>query len=132
MCDKPSSNDIYAKDTPDYQNVLTGCATGTIGPGTYLFVVRHTSPGLGPDSFTGAANAISNTRIIVFDHPVSYKSIHINASLWNWIDLDHTTFTTASYHVPLGNYAKNGVYSNISGFPGNTTTGAVLHVYELK
>ena len=118
---------------PGYMNTAPGCATATIGPGTYLFIIRTGGFCSGNiDMFSGAANSTTNLRIIVFDHPVSYKTLHVTNSYYNWVDLNNTEFTSYSFRVPSpAVFCTNGNYTNITGLPGaaNTTT---IYVFELK
>jgi hypothetical protein len=115
-----------------FQNSAYGCATGTIGPGTYLFITRTSFCNSGgSDIFSGISRDTTAVRIIIFDHAVSYKIIHVNNSFYPWIDLDHDIFTSHSFAVPSAGYCSNNNYTNISGLPGDTTVPN-MYIYELK
>ena len=116
-------------------NTYDGCATGTIGPGTYLFIETGYFNCTGVvDIFNGESGKNTNVRMMIFDRPVSYKTLLGCNSVYNWVDLDHTVFTSYSFRVPGGGgqygYCSNNNYTNITGLPGEAV--ANLYVFELK
>jgi len=124
------SGPIYGQ--PGHPDTNIPCATGTIGPGTYLFMVRYSYTGFaGTTDIFGSDSTRSNVRILIFDHPVSYKTFTVTDSFWNWVDLNHTTFTNYSFQVPQGSYYQNNNYTNVSGMPGSINIFS-MSVFELN
>ena len=129
-CSSYSQSDCSISTLPGYQELYPGCAAGTIGPGTYLFILRVSAcPGV--DVLSGHSG-VSSVRMIIFDHPVSYKSLHVCNSISNWVDLNNIEFTSHSFVVPLGGYCSNNNYTNLTGLPGSASAVMRMYVYELK
>ncbi len=120
----------------ELNNIQNACATGTIGPGTYLFSTHYElSTWVRIDSITGNIGSMSNAVIAVFDHPVSYASIHGDNIYQHFIDTEHPTYTEWDISTaPVGGWTtvnKNDTnISDIINIIGSATYS--LCVYELK
>jgi hypothetical protein len=111
-------------NTPNY-----GCAMGTIGPGTYLFVERYPAGG-NIDSITGE-EGVSSAHIVVFDHSVGYKSMHGYDIFNTFVDTNNATFTSYILGLPQGSWSDNINNANVSNI-GSEIENFNLCVYELK
>ncbi|MDE6477971.1 MAG: hypothetical protein K2L94_01850 [Alphaproteobacteria bacterium] len=118
-------------------NVQYACATNTIGPGTYLFLTHYNNAKWvdRTDCITQDPGSMSNAVIAVFDHPVSYASIHGYSIFQHFIDIDHPTYTKWTYSTA----PTNGSWSTANANETNVTNLAsildvvlTLCVYELK
>ncbi len=94
-CNAPQWAEAKPSNPSALNNAQYACATGTIGPGTYLFFTHYKSGSLGTviDSINGETYSMSNAVIAVFDHPVSYASIHGISIFQHFIDTEHPTYT---------------------------------------
>lgn len=112
----------------DLNNVNNACSTGTIGPGTYLFTTRYTHTGY-VDSITGTTG-IASAFIVVFDHPVSYASIHGVNIYQHFIDTNHATYTEYTFSTaPISSWILNKNETNIQNLAPLEFS---LCVYELN
>ncbi len=117
-------------------DVNNACASGVIGPGTYLFVTRY--PGgdssdliNGSDSLSGGPGK-SSAYIAVFDHRVEYRSVNGNNIFHHFVDGAH--FPYESYTVAFPDYDNiwaNEIAVNVSGIDV-TVSPRSLCVFELK
>ncbi|MDR1337757.1 MAG: hypothetical protein LBJ73_01870 [Rickettsiales bacterium] len=124
------SYDIGIGNNLQLVNDYKGCATNTIGPGTYLFTVRTGTFCTGrTDIFNGQANSASNFYIAVFDQPSSYKTFHANNVFWNFVDVGNATFTTWDFHVPTVSYCTSVNQTNVSNL---ASVPREICVFELK
>lgn len=113
-------------------NYVQGCANGVLGTGTYLFTERtwnFCTPST-IDPFTGNVGEAYTAHLMIFEHPVSYKTIHASNYYYQWLDVDGPDFTEWDLHVPSGFYCAADVRANISGLE-NVPRG-VMCVYELQ
>lgn len=111
-------------------NSIEGCAGGPLGPGTYLFTDR--AGGFCSsltDPFDGAQNSAYTANIIIFDHSVSYKTIHAENVYWHFIDIDGPDFTNWDFHVPNGRFCDVDIRANVSGLE---SLPRLMCVYELQ
>jgi hypothetical protein len=121
-------------DISQVNNPANGCATGTIGPGTYLFVERYQNNIYSAgniDSVTGEPDMISSAHIAVFDHPVGYKSMHGAGIFHNFVDANNAVFTSYTMMFPPGSWTANENNVNISSI-SDEIGPANLCVYELR
>ena len=111
-------------------NSVQGCANMVLHPGTYLFIVRTLSGTCSrySDPFTGDTGGYI-AQMAIFDHDVSYKSIHAISVFWHFIDVDSPEFTDWDFHAPTGNYCDVSIPDNITGLE---TVPRQLCVYELQ
>jgi hypothetical protein len=86
---------------------MTGipCATGTIGPGTYLFVERYgeRKNQKEKDPIDGKQNYVSSAHMAVFDHPVGYQSKHGAAIFFTFVDTNNATYKNERLRFPNSN-----------------------------
>lgn len=126
----PSNSD--ALNNPD-----NACATGTIGPGAYLFMAYYPHSNK-TDCISGAKNTFSNAYIILFDHPVSYASIHGNNVFQHFIDTEHPNYTKWTISsTPLSQWGRNENQTNILNIINlinslDDKSNSALCVYELE
>lgn len=115
---------VYAdiNNPSSLNDVNNACATGTIGPGTYLFIARYTST---------SNSIISSEHIAVFDHPVSYASIHGSNIFQHFIDLNHTTYTEYTFSTMPGYWYNNKHAANVQNIQ-SVVGDHNLCVFELK
>ncbi|MDE6571413.1 MAG: hypothetical protein K2L95_04335 [Alphaproteobacteria bacterium] len=111
-------------------NTVRGCANGVLGPGTYLFTVRTDAFCAGmTDPFGGAANCAYSANIAIFDHAVSYKTIHAENVFFHFLDIDGPTFTGWDFQIPTNWYCITDIRANVTGLAAVPRT---MCVYELK
>ena len=132
----------YTELTPGNPSALNyakyACATGTIGPGTYLFITHYTNSSWtnSIDSITGNTGSKTSAIIAIFDHPVSYASMHGNSIFQHFIDIEHPTYTKWTFSTaPVnGNWNQPDTNeTNILNIINLIELGwANLCVYELK
>ncbi|MDR0741698.1 MAG: hypothetical protein LBF28_02905 [Rickettsiales bacterium] len=106
-----------------------GCATGTIGPGTYLFITRYIGYGTA-DSLDGGNNSVSSVNMMVFDRKVGYKSMHASSVFDNFVDVNNDVFQSYTHKIPGGSWNANQNISNVSDIVSEV--GYNICVYELK
>jgi hypothetical protein len=128
-CCAHGSGDLSTINTPG-----TGCAHGSIGPGTYLFVSRYvTAVGAAVDkldSLDGSEN-VSSVYIGIFDHAVGYKTIHANNVFNNFVDTENAEFVSYTIKIPVDPWYRNENVSNISNIPSEVGAYNIC-VYELR
>lgn len=119
-------DDYYDTLDKDWSQVnsVSGCAGGTLGPGTYLFTIRTGNwCGSNPSNYSVSAD------IMVFDHAVSYKTVHARNVFYNFLDLDGPEFTGYDIHVPDHSFCRMDIRANIDGVADAPYS---ICVYELK
>ncbi len=134
-CCASQNNNATASNPASLNNAQNACTHGTIGPGTYLFVARYVSASLlttNTDSVNGNEKSITNASIAIFDHTVSYASIHGNSIYQHFIDTEHTTYTEYTFSTaPVGGWLINQNNTNILNLT-EIPAKFLLCVYELK
>lgn len=115
-------------------NILSkACASGTIGPGAYLFVTRYRGGGV--SSFTDCVSdtygGITSAFIAVFNHPVGYASIHGVSIFQHFVDTEHAQYETYTISSSRG-WNTNRNETNISNLINLPEESRLLAVYELK
>lgn len=133
----------YALHTgADYQrpetvnDINNACASGAIGPGTYLFVTRY--PGgdssdliNGPDSLSGGPGK-SSAYIAVFDRRVEYRSVNGNNIFHHFVDGENFPYESYTMAFPdFDNIWANEIAVNVSGID-TVVSPQSLCVFELK
>jgi len=108
------------------------CASGTIGPGTYMFLARYPKENV-VDSISGD-EGLSNAFIAVFDHPVSYRSIHGIDIFQHFIDTNHAQYENWTLTTGGSVGGWNTVNENNTNISNIDATGFFiqLSVFELK
>jgi hypothetical protein len=115
-------------------NTSSGCATGTIGPGTYLFIEKYHPVSIceEKDDSTGAGKGCTSAHIAVFDRKVGYKSMHGSGLFHNFVDTNNETFKSWTLSFPTtSNFAENTNQVNVSGLAAGLNFTINLCVYEL-
>lgn len=131
-CCAGTDNDYYNTLQQDWSavNSVRGCAGGVLNPGTYLFTVRTGSfCSSATDPFDGYANCAYSANLAVFDHAVSYKTIHAANVFYHFLDIDGTEFTDWDIHVPGGHFCDVDIRANVDGLANVPRS---MCVYELK
>ncbi len=126
----------YEKDYDTLHNDLSlvntaqGCANNTLSPGTYLFTVRTTSfCNNSVDPLSGHALSAFSANMLIFDHDVSYKTIHASGVYYHFVDTDGPEFTNWDFHVPQTSFCTNDLRANVDGL---NNVPRVMCVYELQ
>lgn len=110
-------------------NVSNACASGTIGPGTYLFTMYYNASG---ETGAPSANIYYHAVIAVFDHPVAYASIHGNNIYQHFVDTEHSQYTARTISTrPIGSWQVNKNETNITNI-SDLPEVQNLCVFELK
>ena len=101
-----------AKNMPE-----CGCAAGTLQPGAYLFREYYYQSGNGP---------WPKSQIVIFDHPVGYRSQHSRGVFESLIDTEHETFESYTLATPY--YTSVQESTNVANMPSVHN----IYVYRLK
>lgn len=128
-CCKSLYDDYYNTLDKDLSKVnsVQGCAGGPLDTGTYLFTVRTGDWCPASDPFSGVGSF--STDIMVFDHTVSYKTIHAKNIFYNFLDLDGPEFTGYDVRVPDHYYCATDIRANVDGL---ADVPRAICVYELR
>ncbi len=130
-CCSTPYDDYYHTLNNDWSaiNRVNGCAGGTLAAGTYLFTVRTgTFCSTAIDPFDGLENAAYSAHIAIYDHAVSYKTIHANSIYYHFLDTRGPVFTAWNTQIPI-NFCQVDIRANVDGLANVPRT---MCVYVLK
>ncbi len=130
-CCSTPYDDYYHTLNNDWSaiNRVNGCAGGTLAAGTYLFTVRTgTFCSTAIDPFDGLENAAYSAHIAIYDHAVSYKTIHANSIYYHFLDTRGPDFTAWNTQIPI-NFCQVDIRANVDGLANVPRT---MCVYVLK
>lgn len=117
----------------DVNDIANACASGDLGPGTYLFVNRYTVSGY-KDSLTGESTGISNAHIAVFDHTVQYRTVTTMNIFQHFIDTENYPYQswTITDAMPFREFWKADTNeTNVSNLTSAVSYNNMC-IYELK
>ena len=101
-----------------------------IPSGTYL-VMHEYRYGTGTSAVTGTLKYVSTAYIVVFDHDVMYRPLHICNYFGNFFDTQHIPYQEFDLVIPRSYYRDNENVTNVTNLSSAAITFG-LYLYRLK
>ena len=135
---------IFAGETSSKIYFYTPCGTSPNDPrflntdidmiipgGTYMVGHRYPHDGY-TSAVTGDTDFVSSAYIVVFDHDVVYRPIHMCGVFHNYFDTQHIPFQEYDLQLPSDYYSVNENITNITNISSVLDGYFKLYLYRLK
>ena len=106
----------------------------TIQPGTYIVAHEYgaeNSTGV-ISSVSGRPDFVSTAYIVIFDHDVVYRPIHMCGRFYNYFDTLHVPFQEWNLRFPYSYYETNENLTNVNNMSKVMNYHYGLYLYKLK
>ena len=104
----------------------------TIPHGTYVVIHEYWRPGIHSE-VSSRSDFVSSAYIVVFDHDVVYRPIHMCSYFYNFFDTTHVPYESYTLVIPNDYYNTNENITNVNNISGLITEwGTSLYHYKLK